>query len=91
MTELFLEWMPENRLILTLLSILANVIIALLGILPSAFLTATNIALFGFELGLSISIIGEAVGAITSFFFYRKGLINISHRISQKNKLLLKL
>lgn len=91
MTELFLEWMPENRLLLALLSILANVIIALSGILPSAFLTAANIAIFDFQMGLSLSIIGEAVGAIVSFFFYRKGLFKLSPRIPQKNKLLLKL
>jgi uncharacterized membrane protein YdjX (TVP38/TMEM64 family) len=91
MTELFLEWMPENRLFIALLSILANIMIALSGILPSAFLTAANIALFDFHLGLSLSIIGEAVGAIVSFFFYRKGLFKLSPRIPQKNKLLLKL
>lgn len=91
MTEVFLEWMPENKLFIALISILANVIIALSGILPSAFLTAANIALFDFQMGLFLSIIGEAVGAIVSFFFYRKGLIKISNRIQWKNQLLLKL
>jgi uncharacterized membrane protein YdjX (TVP38/TMEM64 family) len=91
MTEFFLEWMPENRPLLVLLSILVNVIIALSGILPSAFLTAANIALFDFRIGLTISIIGEAIGAIVSFYFYRKGLIKLSPLLPQKNKLLLKL
>jgi uncharacterized membrane protein YdjX (TVP38/TMEM64 family) len=91
MTELFLEWMPENRLFIALLSILANVMIALSGILPSAFLTAANIAIFDFQMGLSLSIIGEAVGAIVSFFFYRKGLLKFTPQIPKKNKLLLKL
>jgi uncharacterized membrane protein YdjX (TVP38/TMEM64 family) len=91
MTDLFLGWMPENSFFIALLSILANVIIALSGVLPSAFLTAANIALFDFQMGLFISIIGEAVGAIVSFFFYRKGLIKFSNRIHWKNKLLLKL
>jgi uncharacterized membrane protein YdjX (TVP38/TMEM64 family) len=91
MTEFFGDWIPENRLLLVLLSILANVIIALSGILPSAFLTAANIALFDFRIGLSISIIGEAFGAIVSFYFYRKGLIKLASRLPQKNKLLLKL
>jgi uncharacterized membrane protein YdjX (TVP38/TMEM64 family) len=91
MTEFFLEWIPENRPLLVLLSILVNVIIALSGILPSAFLTAANIALFDFRIGLTISIIGEAIGAIVSFYFYRKGLIKLSSRLPQKNKLLLKL
>jgi uncharacterized membrane protein YdjX (TVP38/TMEM64 family) len=91
MTEFFLEWMPENRPLLVLLSIVANVIIALSGILPSAFLTAANIALFDFRIGLTISIIGEAIGAIVSFYFYRKGLSKLSPRLPQQNKLLLKL
>jgi uncharacterized membrane protein YdjX (TVP38/TMEM64 family) len=91
MTELFLEWMPENKLLMAFISILANVIIALSGILPSAFLTAANISLFDFQMGLFLSIIGEAVGAIVSFLFYRKGLIKISNRIQWKNQFLLKL
>ena len=91
MTELFIEWLPENKFIIVLLSCLANVIIALSGILPSAFITGANIAIFGFKMGLFVSTIGEALGAIISFYFYRKGLIKLSNRIQLKNKLLQKL
>lgn len=57
-----------------LLSLLMNIFIGILGIVPSVFLTAANLLFFGFELGVLISILGEALGAIISFILYRKGI-----------------
>jgi uncharacterized membrane protein YdjX (TVP38/TMEM64 family) len=54
-----------------LLSILLNIIISVLGVIPSVFITAANISFFGFGYGLTLSILGEAFGAIISFYLYR--------------------
>jgi uncharacterized membrane protein YdjX (TVP38/TMEM64 family) len=91
MTEFILEWLPDNKLFSALASIVLNVIISISGFLPSAFLTAINIAVFDFKLGLLISIVGEAIGAILSFLLYRKGLIKLSNKKQVKNKYLLRL
>jgi len=66
------------------LSIAGNVFIAVLGIVPSAFITAANISYFGFEYGLIVSIIGEAVGAIISFWLYRKGFSHLKNNYTVK-------
>ncbi|PLT32574.1 TVP38/TMEM64 family protein [Bacillus sp. V5-8f] len=68
------SWFAENAGYAIWISILLNMIISLLGIVPSVFLTAANITFFGFYNGVSISIAGEAVGAIVSFYLYRKGI-----------------
>ncbi|UYZ21337.1 hypothetical protein [Mesobacillus jeotgali] len=57
-----------------LISLAVSITIAVLGVIPSAFITAANIIYFGFAGGLALSIIGEAAGAIISFFLYRKGV-----------------
>nr|WP_275433573.1 VTT domain-containing protein [Priestia flexa] len=56
-----------------ILSILLNVLISIAGVLPSVFLTAANLVVFGFWEGMVISFIGESVGAVVSFWLYRKG------------------
>jgi uncharacterized membrane protein YdjX (TVP38/TMEM64 family) len=89
--EYFLLLMPENKFLVAFISIVANVIISISGILPSAFLTAANIAFFDLKIGLIISIIGEASGAIVSFIIYRKSLIKLSNQRKWKNKLLIRL
>jgi uncharacterized membrane protein YdjX (TVP38/TMEM64 family) len=91
MSEVILEWFPENKLFIALISIVINVIISISGFLPSAFLTALNIAVFDFKLGLLVSIMGEAIGAIISFILYRKGLIKLSNKVQLNNKYLFKL
>ncbi|MCG3017850.1 VTT domain-containing protein, partial [Escherichia coli] len=53
--------------------ILLNVLISIAGVLPSVFLTAANLVVFGFWEGMVISFIGESVGAVVSFWLYRKG------------------
>jgi uncharacterized membrane protein YdjX (TVP38/TMEM64 family) len=87
----FLDWIPENKFLIALTSIMVNVFISLSGVLPSAFLTAANIAIFDLKMGLVVSIIGEAAGAVVSFILYRKGLTKISVQGKWKNKLLVKL
>jgi len=92
MEEYLLEWFPSNPILAVLISISLNIFVAISGFLPSAFITAGNIVFFGFEIGLLISIAGEAAGAIVSFILYRKGLIKLSSYIKKtKSKLLLKL
>ncbi|MHC0038484.1 TVP38/TMEM64 family protein [Pseudoneobacillus sp. C159] len=91
MSDLFFEWIPENKNLIVIISILVNVGIAISGILPSAFLTAANISIFGFKMGLLLSIMGEAVGAIVSFILYRKGLTKLSSKIYIDNRWLLRL
>ncbi|WP_315635891.1 TVP38/TMEM64 family protein [Rossellomorea yichunensis] len=59
---------------LIFISIFINILISILGFLPSVFLTAFNISAFGFWTGIVISILGESLGAIVSFYLYRKGM-----------------
>jgi uncharacterized membrane protein YdjX (TVP38/TMEM64 family) len=89
--EFILEWIPENKILISLTSILINVVISISGFLPSAFLTAVNITVFGFKLGLLLSIIGEAIGAVISFILYRKGLSKLSNKVEITNRLLVRL
>src|SRR5690606_26173373 len=51
--------------------------------LPSAFITVGTVGILGFETGLVILIIGEAIGAMVSFILYRKGV----HRFSTYPKI----
>ena len=60
------------------ISIIISILVSIVGVLPSVFVTAANIAFFGFEQGLYISIAGEAIGAIVSFYLYRKGVDKLS-------------
>jgi uncharacterized membrane protein YdjX (TVP38/TMEM64 family) len=55
------------------ISLLLSVIIAVLGVVPSVFVTAANILFFGFWEGIALSFAGEALGAVVSFWLYRKG------------------
>ncbi|WP_369901072.1 TVP38/TMEM64 family protein [Bacillus manliponensis] len=73
MQEFIQSFLTEHYTIAIPLSILFNILISLAGFIPSVFLTAINIALFGVVEGTIISIIGEALGAIISFYFYRLG------------------
>jgi uncharacterized membrane protein YdjX (TVP38/TMEM64 family) len=54
-------------------SILINIFISIIGFIPSVFLTALNIKLFGFFGGFIISLVGETLGALVSFWLYRLG------------------
>lgn len=72
MESYILDWFQQLGNYAVFLSITISIFISILGILPSYFLTFGNIYFFGFGYGLLISIIGEALGAIISFYLYRK-------------------
>lgn len=90
----FLEYLAGMPVWMAILfSVLVNILISIAGIIPSTFLTAANIMYFGFTGGLLLSILGEAAGAVISFFLYRKGMKKLSTKESGKpsNKLVEKL
>lgn len=91
MSEFLLEWMPDNKILIVILSIFLNVIISISGFLPSAILTAVNITVFDFKMGLILSIVGEAIGAVISFILYRKGITRLSNKAHIKNRWLIRL
>lgn len=66
------------------ISIALSILIALLAVVPSFFITAANILFFGFWRGTIISFLGEALGAIISFWLYRKGFKKKAHHELQK-------
>lgn len=86
METYLLDWFHSLGAYAIFLSITISVIISILGILPSYFLTFANIYFFGFHYGLFISIIGEALGAIISFYLYRKGTDRLLDKQAISNK-----
>lgn len=72
-------------------SIIFNIIISILAIVPSVFLTAANIIVFGLPLGITISIAGEALGAIVSFSLYRVSVQKFTSNRHIKSSMLQKL
>lgn len=91
---LLIENMAGQPILLAILfSLAVNIIISIAGILPSTVVTAANIFYFGFAGGLIVSIVGEALGAVISFFLYRKGLYRLTQKFSSRPapKLLVKL
>ncbi|WP_247739127.1 VTT domain-containing protein [Bacillus sp. 165] len=91
METYLLDWFKILNDYAIAFSVLVNILISVLGIVPSFFITAVNIKFFGFENGLLISIIGEAFGAIVSFFLYRKGMKKLLNKKRIKNKYVTKL
>ncbi|RFU64016.1 TVP38/TMEM64 family protein [Peribacillus glennii] len=85
------NWFAEYSGYAIWLSIFLNIIISLLGIVPSVFLTAANIMFFGFLNGVTISILGEALGAIISFYLYRKGIRRFLREDGHQNRYIKKL
>lgn len=53
------------------ISLALNLLISLSGLLPSVFLTGANTHIFGLFWGGAISWLGEILGALLSFLFYR--------------------
>jgi len=89
--EYVLEGLPNHPIIVSVISVILNIVVAISGVFPSAAITAGNIVFFGFKVGLLVSIIGEAAGAIVSFILYRKGLNKIFSSDKVKNRFLHKL
>lgn len=86
-----LQWFENSGYFALWLSILLNIVISVLGFLPSVFITAANISFFGFGYGLTVSILGEAFGAIISFYLYRKGVNKVKNKVTVTNKYLIQL
>jgi len=86
-----LQWFENSGYYALWISIFLNIIISVIGIIPSFFITAANISFFGFGYGLFLSILGEAFGAIISFYLYRKGINKVKNKVPIKNKYLDKL
>lgn len=71
--ESFVDILNNYAYIAVPISILVSIIIALLGVIPSFFVTAANIVFFGPINGFVISLIGEIIGGVISFYLYRYG------------------
>ena len=84
MEEQVLLFFYENAQLAIIISLLINILISIVGVIPSFFLTAANITFFGFWQGTVISFVGEAFGAVVSFYFYRKGLKKVSGKLNTK-------
>ncbi|MBO0600047.1 TVP38/TMEM64 family protein [Sporosarcina sp. E16_3] len=91
MVEEVLQWFENSGLLAVLISIILNISISVLGFIPSVFVTAANISFFGFWYGLILSIIGEALGAMVSFYLYRKGINKVRYKVTINNKYLIRL
>lgn len=85
--DFLLQLLPNNIVIGIIISIFINIFIAVAGIIPSTFLTAANVVYFGFQLGLIVSIAGEAIGAIISFVLYRNGIKAIENKFGRYTNL----
>lgn len=87
-----LQWFENSSIIYAVgISIILNIIISVFGLVPSVFITGANISYFGFKYGLFLSILGEAFGAIISFYLYRKGIGKVKTKVKIRNKYLLRL
>lgn len=67
-------YLYTHKELAVLFSILINIGISIAAFIPSVFLTALNVKLFGLLGGIVVSIIGESLGALVSFWLYRTGL-----------------
>lgn len=77
MLEMILQWFETSGWFASGISVFLNVVISVLGLVPSVFLTTANISFFGFQQGVVLSIVGEAFGAVVSFYLYRKGISRV--------------
>lgn len=80
MKEQLIELFNNHPQAAVLVSLGISVLVAVLGLVPSFFITAANLIFFGFWRGLLISMAGEVLGAIISFFLYRKGFKKMAEK-----------
>ncbi|MGL4762619.1 MAG: TVP38/TMEM64 family protein [Sarcina sp.] len=69
----FVEILNNYAYLAIPLSLLVSIIIALLGVVPSFFVTGANIIFFGPVKGFLISLLGEVIGGVITFYLYRMG------------------
>lgn len=84
MKEALLQAFQQHPHLALLASLAISIIIAVLGLVPSFFITAANILFFGFWHGVAVSFLGEALGAVVSFYLYRKGFKSGASRQLEK-------
>lgn len=85
MKEQIITLFSQYPQLAVVISLAISVLIAVLGVLPSVFITAANILFFGFWPGMLLSFLGEALGAVVSFFLYRKGFKKVSQQSLHKH------
>ncbi|MEH7235392.1 TVP38/TMEM64 family protein [Bacillus sp. JJ1562] len=73
MQDWLVEVLVNYKEFAVIVSLLVNIVISIFGFIPSVFITAANLLVFGFWEGTLISYLGETIGAIVSFWLYRKG------------------
>ncbi|MEH7378914.1 VTT domain-containing protein [Bacillus sp. JJ1533] len=73
MQDWLVEVLGNYKEFAVVISVLINILISIFGVIPSVFITAANLLVFGFLKGTLISFLGETLGAIVSFWLYRKG------------------
>ena len=84
MKEAVLHFFEQYPNLAFISSLLLSIVIAVLGVVPSFFVTAANILFFGFWPGVMVSFLGEALGAVVSFYLYRKGFKkSLSHQLEK--------
>lgn len=73
MQDRLVEVLVNYKEFAVVISLLINILTSIFGVIPSVFITAANLLVFGFWKGTAISFLGEVIGAIVSFWLYRKG------------------
>ncbi len=86
MQDQILQFFQQYPHFAIFVSLAISVFIAILGVIPSVFITSANILFFGFWKGTAISFLGETIGAIVSFWLYRKGFKTTSKKPLEKFK-----
>jgi uncharacterized membrane protein YdjX (TVP38/TMEM64 family) len=74
------EWLKSLGAWAIIASVLLNIMIGSAGVIPTVFLSAANAVVFGMVPGFVISLIGECLSAIVSFYLYRWGILKFSNR-----------
>ncbi|MEG0005505.1 MAG: VTT domain-containing protein [Clostridium sp.] len=82
--ENFLSIFNEYSSYAFFISLGLSIIIAVLGVVPSVFVTGANILFFGPLYGFLISLLGEVVGGVITFYLYRYGFKSKAMSIGDK-------
>ncbi|RFB15282.1 TVP38/TMEM64 family protein [Bacillus sp. HNG] len=91
MQDWLVEVLVNNKEFAVVVSLLVNILISLFGVIPSVFITAANLLVFGFWKGTFLSFLGETIGAIVTFWLYRKGFKRVVGKKLNKYPLVSKL
>ncbi|WP_297520980.1 VTT domain-containing protein [uncultured Clostridium sp.] len=79
----FVEILNNYAYLAIPISLLVSIIVALLGIVPSFFVTGANIIFFGPVKGFLISLLGEVIGGVITFYLYRLGFKKKAENLSR--------